>query len=80
MSETNAGRALGAVFYGGVELAFVVAHLHRADRSRAHQAHRFDGLLSEHENVERVTVVAVRLRDEAVVRGIVHRGRGRDRP
>ena len=43
MSETNAGRALGAVFYGGVELAFVVAHLHRADRSRAHQAHRFDG-------------------------------------
>jgi len=42
--------------------AFVVAHLHRADRSRADPAHRFDGLLSEHENVERIAVVAVRLR------------------
>src|SRR5438445_143021 len=55
-----------------VVLALFVAHGHDADRARAQDAERHHRLLTEHKHVERVAVLAVGLREEAVVRRVVH--------
>jgi hypothetical protein len=52
---------------------FLVAHAHHADRAGLDDGERIDGLLAEHERVERIPVVAVGARDEAVVGRVVHR-------
>ena len=52
--------------------ALLVAHAHHADRARLDDGQRIDGLLPEHQRVERIAIVAVGPRDEAVVGGIVH--------
>ena len=48
----------------------LVDHLHHADRARRQQAHRLHRFLAQNENIERVLVVAVSTRDEAVIRRI----------
>ena len=56
-----------------VVAALVVDHAQPAERPRAHDRQRLDGLLHQHEDVERIAVVGVRARDEPVVRRVVHR-------
>ena len=50
-----------------------VEHGHQADRPGGHQGHRRHGLLAEHQDVERVVVLGVRLGDEAVIGRVVDR-------
>ena len=52
----------------------VVDHRNDADGVAAHQRHRLNRLRAEDENVQRVVVVAVGARNEAVIRRIVRRG------
>jgi hypothetical protein len=47
-----------------------VEHGHDADGARLDERERLDGFLAENEDIERVVVFGVSLRDEAVVRGI----------
>src|SRR5580698_10400004 len=58
---------------------FVVAgagidHRHEADGASLDERERLDGLLAKNEDIERIVVFGVGLRDEAVVRGIENRG------
>jgi len=56
-----------------VVLLPLVDHPHHADHLRVHQAQGLHLGRTEHQNIERIVVVAVGLRDEAVVRGVVDR-------
>jgi hypothetical protein len=49
----------------------VVAHSHQADGARLDDGQRVDGILAEHQRVQRIAVIAEAARDEAVVGGIV---------
>jgi hypothetical protein len=51
--------------------ALVVAHAHHANCARLNDRQRIHRLLSEHQHVERIAVVAERSRDESVVRRVV---------
>ena len=65
---------LGVVDRDGEDLVVLLAavdHRHQADRPRVHQRQRRDGLLAEHQHVERVVVLGERLRDEPVVGRVV---------
>ena len=57
-----------------VVLLALIAHLHDADRAGAQDRQRNDLLLAEHEDVQGIVVLAVRLRDEPVVGRIVDGG------
>jgi hypothetical protein len=50
----------------------LVDHAQPAERARAHDRQRLDRLLHQDEDVERIAVLGVGPRDEAVVRGVVH--------
>ena len=50
-----------------------IDHRHEADGAGVNDGERDDGFLAEHEDIERVIVFGERLRNEAVVRGIVDR-------
>ena len=54
-----------------VVAALVVDHPQPADRARVDDRERLDRLLHQHEDVERVVVLAVGARDEPVVRRVV---------
>src|SRR5574341_1143540 len=56
-----------------VVLAAIVPHRQHSDRAAPDDRQRSERLLAEHEHVERITVVAVGLGDESIVRGIVDR-------
>src|SRR6266849_1328838 len=66
---------LGIIDVDGDDLvvaALVVRHGQDADGARPQHAQGSHGLLTQHEDVEGIAVLAVRLRDEAVVRRVVH--------
>src|SRR5271155_2028493 len=51
-----------------------INHGHQADGAGVHDGERGDRDLAEDQDVERIVIFGERLRDEAVVRGIVHGG------
>ena len=51
-----------------------IDHGHQTDGAGVHDGERGDGNLTKHQNVERIVILGERLRDEAIVCGIVHRG------
>jgi len=53
-----------------VVLLPLVQHLHHPNGLRAQEAHGHDGLLHQHQHVQRVGVLAQRLGDEPVVVGV----------
>jgi hypothetical protein len=56
-----------------IVLLALVEHMHDADDLGLDQAHGLDLDGAQHQDVERVVVLAVGLRDEPVVGGVVHR-------
>src|SRR5262249_45124326 len=52
--------------------ALLVAHSHHADGAGGHDRQRVHRLLSEHQRIERIAIVAIRAWNEAVVRRIVY--------
>src|SRR6185503_19031609 len=56
-----------------VVLSAIVRHRDDADRAAADERERNERLLAEHQDVERISVSTVRLRDESIIRGIVDR-------
>ena len=55
-----------------VVLLSLVDHSHHTDHLRVHQTQRLHLGRTDHQNIQRIVVVAVGLRNEAVVRGIVN--------
>ena len=69
----NAGSSTAtAMILSSMPLSSVIEKT--TDGSRADDRERNDGLLHQDEDVERVAVVGVRLRNEAVVGRVVNRG------
>src|SRR5271166_68811 len=51
-----------------------VKHRHQANRAGLNQRQRHNRFLAQHQHVEWIVILCQRLRDEAVIGGIIHRG------
>ena len=64
MAIISAGVIMNVIF------AFVVVHFHHTDGAYIDDRERDNRLLAEDEHVERIAILTIRARDEAVIRGI----------